>query len=150
MDSVLSLIKSLGIDSTVWIQLGIFVTTFIILNFVVFRAYFAAHYERHKRTEGGKEDTSHLLQSNQVLQNEYEKKARAVNDRMRLVFEKAKNEALTEQNSILNQAREGAQNTLKISRDRLERELQAARTQLTQEVREIGVIVANKLIGTHS
>ncbi len=148
MNAALALIQSLGINSTVWTQLAIFVVAFAVLNVVVFRPYFKAHFERHKRTEGGKGDTSAILQSNQVLQIEYERKARDVNDKIRLAFERAKTEALTEQSTILGRAREQATNQIKISRDRLDRELQAARQQLAQEVREIGVIVANKLIGS--
>jgi len=148
MDTALSLIQSLGINSTVWTQLAIFLVTFSALYVLVFKPYFTAHYERHNRTEGGREDTEHILQSNQVLQTEYERKARDVNDKMRLAFERAKNEALTEQSNILGQAREGANHQIKLSRERLEKELQAARTQLTQEVKEIGAIIANKLIGT--
>jgi F0F1-type ATP synthase membrane subunit b/b' len=147
MDAALALIQSLGINSTVWTQLGLFIGTFIILNFLVFRPYFAAHFERHKRTAGAKQDTSSILASNETLRNEFERKARDVNDKSRLAFEKAKNEALTEQANILGQARESATNQIKISRERLDKELAAARSQLTQEVREIGVIIANKLIG---
>ena len=148
MEAALALIQSLGINSTVWIQLGLFLTTFIILNFLVFRPYFAAHSERHKRTAGAKEDTSHILASNESLRTEYERKARDVNDKSRLAFEKAKNEALHEQSNILGQARESASHQIKLSRERLEKELAAARSQLTQEVRDIGVIIANKLIGS--
>jgi F0F1-type ATP synthase membrane subunit b/b' len=147
MEAALALIQSLGINSTVWIQLCLFLVTFIILNFLVFRPYFAAHFERHKRTAGAKEDTSAILATNESLQHEYERKARDVNDKSRLAFEKAKNEALQEQANILGQARESASTQVKMSRERLEKELAAARSQLTQEVREIGVIIANKLIG---
>lgn len=147
MDAALALVQSLGINSTVWIQLALFLTTFVVLNFLVFRPYFTAHFERHKRTAGAKEDTSHILASNETLKNEYERKARDVNDKSRLAFEKAKNEALQEQANILGQARESATNQVKMSRERLEKELTAARSQLQQEVRDIGVIIANKLIG---
>lgn len=147
MEAALALVQSLGINSTVWTQLGLFVGTFIILNFLIFRPYFAAHFERHKRTAGAKQDTGTILASNEALKNEYERKARDVNDKSRLAFEKAKNEALQEQNNILGQARESATNHVRLSRDRLEKELTAARSQLTQEVRDIGVIIANKLIG---
>lgn len=148
MDTALSLIQSLGINTTVWIQLAIFLVSFIILNYLVFRPYFRAHFERHARTEGGREGTSQVLQSNQLLQSEYEQKARTTNDKIRLVFEKAKSDALLEQTNVLNRAREGAHNQLRISREKLEKELQLARQQLTQEVREIGLIIANKLIGS--
>ena len=148
MDAAVTLIQSLGINSTVWTQLVLFLTTFVILNFLVFRPYFAAHFERHKRTAGAKEDASQILASNESLRFEYERKARDVNDKARLAFERAKNEALQEQNNIMGQARDSAGNQMKLSRERLERELATARTQLTQEVREIGVIIANKLIGS--
>lgn len=147
MDTALQLVQSLGINSTVWTQLGIFLTSFIFLYTIVFRPYFQAHYERHRRTEGGKEDTSQILQSNQVLQAEYERRARDVNDKVRLAFEKAKTEALQEQSNILGRARDSATHQIKLSRDKLEKELQTARQQLSQEIREIGVIVATKLIG---
>lgn len=147
MSTVLSIIQSLGINSTVWIQLGIFLVTFVILNGLVFTPYFRAHNERFRRTEGGKGEFGQLQQVIQTLQAEYERKARDVNDKVRLAFEKAKNQALSEQSKILNKARENSNGHLKFSREKLERELQLARQQMTQEVREIGVIIANKMIG---
>ncbi len=90
MDAALALIQSLGINSTVWTQLGLFIATFILLNFLVFRPYFAAHFERHKRTAGAKQDTSSILASNETLKNEYERRARDVNDKSRWLLKKQK------------------------------------------------------------
>lgn len=147
METVNGLIVSLGINPTLWTQLAIFLVTFAILNWIVFKPYYKAYEEREKRTVGSKEGTDKIMIETNRLQSQYETEARKVNDQIKQAFDLARQNALTEQNKILAEARDQAAATLKSARQSLEKEIQSARQTLKSEVTEIGAAITDKLIG---
>ncbi|MGE3973102.1 MAG: ATP synthase F0 subunit B [Bdellovibrionales bacterium] len=147
METINGLILSLGINPTLWTQLAIFLFTFAILNWIVFKPYYNAYEEREKRTVGSKGETDQLVADTAQLQGQYEIEARKVNDQIKLVFDQARQTAQAQQNQILSQAREQSADTLKSARQSLEKEISTAKQMLKSEVTEIGSAITEKLIG---
>jgi F-type H+-transporting ATPase subunit b len=147
METINGLIHSLGINPTLWTQLVIFLVTFAILNWIVFKPYFKAYEEREKRTVGSKEGTEKLLVETSQLQSQYESEARRMNDQIKQVFDIARQKAQAEQTKILTEARDQSVETLKAARQSLEKEVASVRQNLKSQAPELGNTIADKLIG---
>jgi F-type H+-transporting ATPase subunit b len=147
MDTLNGLIISLGINPTLWVQLAIFLVTFAVLNFVVFKPYFKAFEERERRTVGSKEGTEQILIETSQLQSQYETEARQINDQIKSVFDLARQTAVADQAKIVNEARDQSAEKIKFSRADLEREIVVARQTLRKDITDIGSSITEKLIG---
>jgi len=147
MEVLTSLIHSLGLNSTLWTQLVIFLVTYFILNSLVFKPYFNAYEERERRTLGGKEDAQHLVSQTQALQSQYEERARAINEKIRQAYDLARTQASKEQSDILQSSKEDALAKTKVSRERVQSEMNEARASLSKEVDDVSNIISQKLLG---
>src|SRR5688500_7736077 len=93
-----TILTCLGVNSTIWIQLGLLLLTFILLNNLVFKRFQSALDERHDKTVGGEDLTKQLLLETQEIQARYERRAREVNDQIRTAFDLAMSDAYKKQN----------------------------------------------------
>ena len=63
----MELLKSLGIDSTLWSHLACFIVAYLALSTLVFRPYLRAFQERERRTVGSEEDAIRLIEEAREL-----------------------------------------------------------------------------------
>lgn len=147
MNVITSLLSSLGVNSTIWIQLAVFLFTFAVLNWFVFKPYMKAFVQRTHNTEGGKDQAQHIMAETEELHVHYEKQARHVNDKIRDVFEKAKAEAQAQQAKILDEARAQSGSSVKKAREILQKQVEDARGVLKKDVSDISETISQKLIG---
>lgn len=147
MDTIISLLHALGIDSTIWAQLAFFLITFAVLNWLVFKPYLKAFDQRTKNTFGNEAAAKELLNETEQLQKRYETTARRINDKIRELYDAAKTKAQESQNKILDLARNESSELIKRSRIQIQNEIQAAKNSLQPEVKVISGLISNKLIG---
>ncbi|MEQ1876540.1 MAG: ATP synthase F0 subunit B [Bdellovibrionia bacterium] len=142
-----AILTGLGVNSTVWIQLGLFLFTFVLLNNVVFKSYQKAFQERHDKTLGGEDLTKQLVLEAQEIQSRYEKRARQVNEQIKTAYDAALGEAYKKQNDNMENTRKEAAEALKQARVKITSQVRDARGQLQADLPAISALVASKLMG---
>lgn len=143
----MALLKSLGIDSTLWIHVVCFAVAYLSLSNLIFKPYVKALAEREKRTIGGEEQAAQLLSEAGEISSEYETKAKAVSAAIRAEYETHRLAAVKESETLIAAARTESQQLLEKSRARISTEVSAARERLSAEVPSITSAIASKMAG---
>jgi F-type H+-transporting ATPase subunit b len=143
----MALLKSLGIDFTLWIHVGCFAVAYLALSNLIFKPYLKALAERESRTVGGEEQAAQLLSEADAINTEYETKAKAVSASIRAEYEKNRLQAMKESEALLAAARMEAGTLLEKSRARIASEIASAKSLLSAEVPSITSAIASKMAG---
>ena len=143
----MNILSSLGVNSTLWIQLACFLVSYVALSNLVLKPYLAALTEREKRTIGNEETAIRLIEEANNLYAQYEKKAREINSEMKSEYDVSRAKALKEAEALLHSAREEAATLLDSARSKITGEIQTARKSLSADVPAIGSAIASKLAG---
>lgn len=143
----MALLKSLGIDSTLWIHVLCFAVAYLSLSNLIFKPYMKALAEREKRTIGGEEQAAQLMNETGEISSEYEIKAKAVSAAIRAEYETHRLAAVKESETLIAAARTESQQLLEKSRTRISSEVSAARERLSAEVPSITSAIASKMAG---
>lgn len=143
----MELLKSLGIDGTLWIHIACFAVGYLSLSNFVFKPYAKALSEREKRTVGGEELAQQLLVQAGEINSNYEQKAKAISASIRAEYDKNRVEALRESESLISSARQEASKLLESSRMKIASEIGAAKSALASEVPAITSAIATKMAG---
>ncbi len=143
----MALLKSLGIDSTLWIHVVCFAVAYLSISNLVFKPYMKALAEREKRTIGGEEQAALLLNEATEINAEYETKAKAVSASIRQEYETNRLEALKESEALLSAARAESAKILEASRAKIATEIKTAKSLLSAEVPAITSAIASKMAG---
>jgi F-type H+-transporting ATPase subunit b len=147
MDSIKSLLRLLGIDQTLWIQLVCFLVCYIALTELIFKPYMRAFHKREQLTIGNEESAIRIIEESEALQHEYEQKMRLLNTEIKSVYEQRRLQGLKEQEQLIKKAREQASSLLVESRGRVTAEVQAAHKSLMAEVPAVSSAIASRLLG---
>jgi F-type H+-transporting ATPase subunit b len=143
----MELLKSLGIDGTLWIHIACFAVSYLALSNFVFKPYAKALAEREKRTVGGEELAQQLLIQAGEINANYEQKAKAISASIRAEYDKNRVEALRESETLITAARLEAAKLLEASRTKIASEIGAAKNSLAAEVPSITSAIASKMAG---
>ncbi len=147
MDIVNSLLKVLGIDSTVWFQLVSFLIAYLALSNLVFKPYLKAFHERERRTVGSEESAVRIVEEAQQLQMNYEQRAKHLNSEIRSVYEAHRAEATKQYEKQVEAARAESATALDSARQKISTEVQAARKALSAEIPAVSAAIAARLSG---
>jgi F-type H+-transporting ATPase subunit b len=146
MADIENILVALGINSTLWIQLGIFVFVFLYLNSFVFKPYFAAYLERQNRTMGNQEKAEQIYAQTRELEALYQRKMRGLTADIKAIYDKARSEATIEQEKLYAEAREKAKMTLESARNKIESEYNKAREELMRQAPELSRTISVRLL----
>ena len=83
MNNILSIIHSLGINDTLFIQMAIFIFVYLILQSLVFKPYHRAHQKRKTATVGNNEVANQFVEKAKTIENAYQIKAREISSNNR-------------------------------------------------------------------
>jgi F0F1-type ATP synthase membrane subunit b/b' len=147
LNQLTTILTGLGVNSTMWIQLGLFLFTFVLLNNLVFKSYQKALNERHDKTIGGEDLTKQLLAEAHDIQARYEKRAREVNVNIKSAYDEAMGAAYKKQSEILESTRKEAAESIKQARTKITAQVRDAQVQLQKELPAISGLIATKLMG---
>jgi len=147
MDIVVSLLRSLGVNSTIWFQLGCFVVAYLAVTQLVFKPYLRAHGERQKRTVGGEENAAKTVEEIGLLQGQYESKVRSLNNEIRGIYDASRAEAGKRYEETMSAARKQADATLETNRTQIATQVEVAERALKAEVPTMGIAIASRLAG---
>ncbi|MBK7889679.1 MAG: ATP synthase F0 subunit B [Bdellovibrionales bacterium] len=143
----MELLKSLGINSTLWIHVACFAVAYLSLSNFLFKPYAKALRERESRTVGNEERATRMLNEAVEINTEYEQKAKSVSAAIRTEYDKSRAEALHEYDKVVTHARAEAAKALDHSRELIATELGKAKTLLAQEIPSVTSTIASKMAG---
>jgi len=103
--------------------------------------------ERYNRTVGSEDDASKLIQETIELESEYEENAKALNVKIKKIFDTEKKLALENQTKMLFAANLKAEEYKKSSEIKLEETKSKINTELEQEVTPLAELIKNSVIG---
>jgi F0F1-type ATP synthase membrane subunit b/b' len=146
MDTVLGIFNSLGVNSTIWIQLGIFLVAYALVYLLIAKPYYAAFLERQGKTQGNQDLADTLTAQSRELEAAFQRKARSLNLDIKDVYDKARSEATREQDKITTMAREKAKAYIDQARSELTIESNRAREALIKEAPLVGQAIADRLL----
>ena len=137
----------LDLDSTVFIQLAIFVVTAVILSRYLFRPYLELRAARGAGTEGAREEARRMDEEAAARLTDYQHalaKARASAGAERA---KLQGEAVARDHEMGEKARASTQAALEAARQRLDTDAEKARKQLEPRAQEIARAIFKKVLG---
>ena len=146
MAAAMNIIAALGINATLWLQLGIFLVVYGFLRKVVFSPYFKAYESRQGQTQGNQEHAEKLFSQTRELQTLYQRKARSLNADIKTIYDKARLEAAREQEKLQNDGREKAKKILDQSRTKIQEQYSHAREELIKHAPNLGHSMTEKLL----
>ncbi|MCB0413478.1 MAG: ATP synthase F0 subunit B [Bdellovibrionales bacterium] len=142
----MDLLNSLGIDNTLFYQLGIFLVGYVVLYNIVFKPYVAAHFERVRRTVGNMESNERVLADIQHLKVRHEKEARGLNEEYKSIYDKKRSEALSEYDKIVGHARDQSKSIIEDTRAKIQKEISQTKLNLEKEIPEVSQLLVAKLL----
>lgn len=146
MDMLISIINSLGIDYTLFIQLGIYLVTFMVLYVTVFKPYYLASEERRKQTSGSFELAEQAEESIRRTQEKYQTRARQINDEIALVFKEQRTLAAKEAETLFEDANKKAKDILSQAQQKLSDQLEQTQPQLNLISKDVSAVIIEQLL----
>jgi F-type H+-transporting ATPase subunit b len=143
----MELLRGLGVNSTVGIQMVIFLVAYLALHFILFKPYFRAYVDRVERTMGRAELAERFLAESQSLQSEYERKARELSAQFKTIFDGSRSTAMREYDQLVNDARQAAKASFETSKQKIDVEIDAARKSLQSEIPALSEVITARLLG---
>ena len=136
----------LGIDSTLFIQIALFLIVYLILYFLVFKPLFELYKHRDALVLGNQEDKEQKLTEIKKLKDEYESKLRKVHAQIQDIFTKVKSEAVKECDDKLLEVRKQAKDTITETRKQRQLEKQKAEENLEKDIPQLASMAINKIL----
>ena len=112
----MEIFEKLGIDATLFIQMGLFLIVYAILHFFVFAPLFQAHKQREDLTLSDEEGKQDKLKMIEKLKNDYEGRLHRLHHQIQNIFSKIKDETNGEVAEKIAKARENAKDMIAVTR----------------------------------
>lgn len=146
MDTVLGIFIALGVNSTILVQLGVFIVVFILVLYIGFKPYYFAFEERQRRTSGSEKHAEQLLAQTRELEAMFQRKARELNLDIKSIYDRERLEAQKEHERLIVDAKDKAKAILDRARAKIQDEYNRAREELYREAPLVGKSMAARLL----
>ena len=143
----MEILRSLGVDSTLFIQLACFLVSYLAISQLVLKPYMRALHERENRTVGSEESSVRLIEEANELHAAYEKKARSIHTEIKAYYDQSRTAAMKESEQVISASRELAATELEKARALIAAEIQRARQTLSSEIPSVSAAIASKFAG---
>jgi len=137
----------IDLDSTVFLQLGLFIIVGFLLSRLLFRPYLAVRAAREQGIEGARDEATRLDEEAQAKQSDYESRLTQARQGANLERQKLRVETQSAEQRIHAEAAQEVGRALDSARTRLETETDAARKALEPRIAEIAGSIAAKVLG---
>jgi F-type H+-transporting ATPase subunit b len=137
----------LDLDSTVFLQLVIFVITAVILSRALFRPYLRVKAARTAGIEGAQEEAVKMQAQAEKSLADYTAAVAAARSKAGAERAKLQSEAVAREREITSSARTSAQSALDAARKKIETDAQQARGELAPRADELARELAKKILG---
>ncbi len=143
----MDLLRNLGVNSTVWIHLIIFVVAFAFIYLLMFKPYFVAYLKRLEMTEGNELRADSLNNETTELVLKYASLAKDLNSQTKSYYEMAQKEAQEIHAKTIEATALEVEQMLQSSRKKIVDEVESARRELKSNVSELSHAIELKLLG---
>lgn len=143
----MELLKTLGLDSTVAFQFGIFLIVYLFLSNLLFKPYLKAFNKRKEQTVGKTDTAERYISETQDLENEYETKAREINQQFKVIYDESRTLALKEHDRLVSEARAKAKSLTEKAQQEITSQMQAAQQELQSQIPVIAKTITGQVIG---
>ncbi len=143
----MEMFTSLGLNYTLFVQMGVFLAVFIVLKKVLFEAYFAAFRERKERTVGQAEAAERYIHEAKQLEEKFSAKASAINSQFKAIYDKTRADAMKEYDRVIQEARSKSKTWTEQARTKIQKEVREAHDQMIPDVPAIGQLITAKMLG---
>ncbi len=146
MGLITSILDALGVNSTVWILLAIFLVTFLIMDQLVFKPYAKALRSREAAVEGSNQDTEKIEQETERLKKVYQNKVKQVQEEMGLIVNKVQKEVDQDRVKIFDSAEKRSKEIYNSGVEGIRKEVELARVSFEAEVNKISKVLETKVM----
>lgn len=143
----MSMLISLGINSTALIQFVIFVFIIAYLSIFVFTPFAEALEERSQRTKGSEDLASEYHKKSIELHSEYEVLAKEVHVKISEIYSKARAQANSEYEKAVGDARAKANQKIEENRAQVGKAVALAAEELKGQTTSVALLITQKLLG---
>lgn len=144
----MEILLQLGANETAFIQFLLFVIAISFLTIVIFNPFFKAYDQRHKLTKGAEQVANEAQDEAKKLIQIYQLKARAINDKIKTVFESSRVDAAKSGSIILDSAKVQVSKTTESALTEIQTQKQNAGQQAKAVSIEVSEEITKKLMGT--
>jgi F-type H+-transporting ATPase subunit b len=141
------MLHQLGIDSSFFIQFGLFIFAITFLTSFVFTPYAKAVEDREKQTRGSQDLATEFEKQTVDLHSEFEEKARAVHGKIQEVYKQMRTEATQEYEKMVQAARKESEQHVEQVRSQVKQSVAVAREALKKDTPQIVMALTQKLLG---
>lgn len=141
-----SILQSLGINQTIFIQLGLFVAIYLILTRVYFKPFMKLIELREQRTKEDKESAKKLLIEAEEKFAEYQALIRKAKEEAHAVFDDVVSKAKSKEREILEQSKNEVKNINQEALSELNNKKAEIKKNLEKEVSGLAQLLADKLL----
>ncbi len=142
-----SIIDTLHLNQTFFIQFGCFVITFSFLSLLLFKPYFKAYEERLEKTQGSENVAVKMLADSESLYSQYQEAARQLNVEIKAVYEGLRGDTQKEAENILAAGRKDAQTKVEKAVKEVSSQLESEKNKALSQIPEISSLIRGKLLG---
>jgi F-type H+-transporting ATPase subunit b len=137
----------IDLDSTVFIQLVVFIITALILSRFLFKPFLAMRAARHQGIEGAREEATRMDDQAKGQIVDYDTRFAKAKERANDERAKVRNEAAERERGITDAARKETEAAVESARATLATEASSARASLAPRATEIARSIAQKILG---
>lgn len=141
---VVQILVQLHANSTAYFQFIIFVAAISFLTMYVYNPYFKAADKRFQKTKGADAVAKDAAAEAKNLQLVYQTKARAVNNKIREIYDAEKSKALKKAAEILSQAKAQADEAATKARNNIDDQMKTADAEIAQISKDIAQTLTAK------
>jgi F-type H+-transporting ATPase subunit b len=134
-------------DATLFVQLALFIASYFVLRFLVFKPYLRLLELRRERTEGLRDAAARAAADAERMKEQHDAFLRGEQKRLAQWTESERRKVGEEAAKILAAARSEVDKNLHEMRERTKKELEMARAELLPHVVEYSSQIASKLLG---
>ena len=147
MDQFLSILKQLGVDNSVWIQLVFFLISYAALSQLLFKPYMKNLDYRKKNTTGNAEEATRLNTAAENLAMDYQGQVKAQNAKAASIYDQLKAEGQAEEDRLVAGAKKQATQLLDETRKKIQTDMAAAKEGLKAQIPQISRQIASRVLG---
>lgn len=136
----------IDIDSTVFVQFGLFLLLFLAANKLLFQPYLKLRERRKEGIEGARGEAERMTAQADAKLADYEKQLAAARSRANDEGRKVRAEATAHEKDVTDKARAEAQKAIDEATAKMKQETEAARLQLLPQANTMAKQIASKLL----
>lgn len=134
-------------DYTLFIQLGIFLASFVVLKFMVWDPYVKLIHLRHSKTAGLKEQAEKAKVDAAKLQNDYETLMKNERKRINTWVEEERKKIENQEKEVISSARDEVAKHLESVRNKIKSDSDSAKKELEPLINDFSSRIVSKLVG---